>query len=146
MGQEFLWNSFCPLFPPTGRGVYGMTPDVLSCRSQGQDSSLPWACIAYIKHFLCTQVLCLPATDLFFCFSPLCLCCFRFHLGSYTIQSIVAGSTHLFSTKAHLSEVGCIKCYWGGWVSLCPQAAQFKSDGGFSCQILSLLSVCLHQC
>uniref|UniRef100_A0A5F9DP19 Aminopeptidase n=1 Tax=Oryctolagus cuniculus TaxID=9986 RepID=A0A5F9DP19_RABIT len=28
-----------------------------------------------------------------------------FHLGSYTIQSIVAGSTHLFSTKAHLSEV-----------------------------------------
>lgn len=29
----------------------------------------------------------------------------KFHLGSYTIQSIVAGSTHLFSTKAHLSEV-----------------------------------------
>ncbi|XP_011905032.1 PREDICTED: leucyl-cystinyl aminopeptidase isoform X2 [Cercocebus atys] len=29
----------------------------------------------------------------------------RFHLGSYTIQSIVAGSTYLFSTKAHLSEV-----------------------------------------
>ncbi|XP_040842017.1 leucyl-cystinyl aminopeptidase isoform X2 [Ochotona curzoniae] len=28
----------------------------------------------------------------------------KFHLGSYTIQSIVAGSTHLFSTKAHLSE------------------------------------------
>ncbi|XP_005326197.2 leucyl-cystinyl aminopeptidase [Ictidomys tridecemlineatus] len=29
----------------------------------------------------------------------------KFHLGSYTIQSIVAGSTHLFSTKAHLFEV-----------------------------------------
>ncbi|KAM5298745.1 leucyl-cystinyl aminopeptidase [Ctenodactylus gundi] len=29
----------------------------------------------------------------------------KFHLGSYTIQSIVAGSTHLFATKAHLSEV-----------------------------------------
>nr|KAF6489835.1 leucyl and cystinyl aminopeptidase [Molossus molossus] len=29
----------------------------------------------------------------------------KFHLGSYTIQSIVAGSTHLFSTKVHLSEV-----------------------------------------
>uniref|UniRef100_A0A2K6JQA0 Leucyl-cystinyl aminopeptidase n=1 Tax=Rhinopithecus bieti TaxID=61621 RepID=A0A2K6JQA0_RHIBE len=29
----------------------------------------------------------------------------KFHLGSYTIQSIVAGSTYLFSTKAHLSEV-----------------------------------------
>ncbi|XP_006867951.1 PREDICTED: leucyl-cystinyl aminopeptidase [Chrysochloris asiatica] len=29
----------------------------------------------------------------------------KFHLGSYTIQSIVAASTHLFSTKAHLSEV-----------------------------------------
>lgn len=29
----------------------------------------------------------------------------KFHLGSYTIQSIVAGSTHLFSTKTHLSEV-----------------------------------------
>ncbi|XP_007529971.1 leucyl-cystinyl aminopeptidase [Erinaceus europaeus] len=29
----------------------------------------------------------------------------KFHLGSYTIQSIVAGSTHLFSTEAHLSEV-----------------------------------------
>ncbi|XP_066237989.1 leucyl-cystinyl aminopeptidase isoform X1 [Saccopteryx leptura] len=29
----------------------------------------------------------------------------KFHLGSYTIQSIVAGSTHLFSTKAHLLEV-----------------------------------------
>uniref|UniRef100_A0A8C5KC74 Leucyl-cystinyl aminopeptidase n=1 Tax=Jaculus jaculus TaxID=51337 RepID=A0A8C5KC74_JACJA len=29
----------------------------------------------------------------------------KFHLGSYTMQSIVAGSTHLFSTKAHLSEV-----------------------------------------
>ncbi|XP_008828764.1 leucyl-cystinyl aminopeptidase [Nannospalax galili] len=29
----------------------------------------------------------------------------KFHLGSYTVQSIVAGSTHLFATKAHLSEV-----------------------------------------
>ncbi|KAM7147884.1 leucyl-cystinyl aminopeptidase isoform 1-T1 [Molossus nigricans] len=29
----------------------------------------------------------------------------KFHLGSYTIQSIVAGSTHLFATKVHLSEV-----------------------------------------
>ncbi|XP_024419079.2 leucyl-cystinyl aminopeptidase [Desmodus rotundus] len=29
----------------------------------------------------------------------------KFHLGSYTIQNIVAGSTHLFSTEAHLSEV-----------------------------------------
>ncbi|XP_044518546.1 leucyl-cystinyl aminopeptidase [Gracilinanus agilis] len=29
----------------------------------------------------------------------------KFHLGSYTIQSIVAGTTHLFSTKTHLSEV-----------------------------------------
>uniref|UniRef100_H0WN20 Leucyl and cystinyl aminopeptidase n=1 Tax=Otolemur garnettii TaxID=30611 RepID=H0WN20_OTOGA len=29
----------------------------------------------------------------------------KFPLGSYTIQSIVAGSTHLFSTKTHLSEV-----------------------------------------
>nr|XP_003479495.2 leucyl-cystinyl aminopeptidase [Cavia porcellus] len=29
----------------------------------------------------------------------------KFHLGSYTIQNIVAGSTHLFSTKAHFSEV-----------------------------------------
>ncbi|XP_012877482.1 PREDICTED: leucyl-cystinyl aminopeptidase isoform X2 [Dipodomys ordii] len=28
----------------------------------------------------------------------------KFHLGSYTIQSIVAGSTHLFATKTHLSE------------------------------------------
>uniref|UniRef100_A0A4X2KME5 Aminopeptidase n=1 Tax=Vombatus ursinus TaxID=29139 RepID=A0A4X2KME5_VOMUR len=29
----------------------------------------------------------------------------KFHLGSYTIQHIVAGTTHLFSTKTHLSEV-----------------------------------------
>uniref|UniRef100_G1RWG3 Leucyl-cystinyl aminopeptidase n=1 Tax=Nomascus leucogenys TaxID=61853 RepID=G1RWG3_NOMLE len=29
----------------------------------------------------------------------------KFHLGSYTIQNIVAGSTYLFSTKTHLSEV-----------------------------------------
>lgn len=29
----------------------------------------------------------------------------KFRLGSYTMHSIVAGSTHLFSTKAHLSEV-----------------------------------------
>ncbi|KAM9101063.1 leucyl-cystinyl aminopeptidase [Sarcophilus harrisii] len=29
----------------------------------------------------------------------------KFHLGSYTIQNIVAGTTHLFSTKTHLSEV-----------------------------------------
>ncbi|XP_043819667.1 leucyl-cystinyl aminopeptidase [Dromiciops gliroides] len=29
----------------------------------------------------------------------------KFHLGSYTIQSIVASTTHLFSTKTHLSEV-----------------------------------------
>ncbi|XP_047273133.1 leucyl-cystinyl aminopeptidase isoform X1 [Homo sapiens] len=29
----------------------------------------------------------------------------RFPLGSYTIQNIVAGSTYLFSTKTHLSEV-----------------------------------------
>ena len=29
----------------------------------------------------------------------------KFHLGSYTIQSIVAGSTHLFATRTHFSEV-----------------------------------------
>jgi len=42
---------------------------------------------------------------MFLLFLLLNFCFFRFHLGSYTIQSIVAGSTHLFSTKAHLSEV-----------------------------------------
>lgn len=87
----------------------GLLPSYWASLPKSRTPSPPLACVMYGQVILLHLGTLLPSSCLMFLlFWLLYLCFFRFHLGSYTIQSIVAGSTHLFSTKAHLSEVGCI--------------------------------------